>query len=627
MRLLRVSLFALALAGVCDCSYAVGQFAAGGAANSSAPKILKIDPPNWWARMPKPMLLIRGENLTSAKASLSDARLTIEKTKISENGHWVELWLDATPSTPETVTIRLRTASGAVSAPYRFEKRRAEDDGFAGFSSKGVMYLIMTDRFADGDTTNDGTPAEHAAELAKPRGWHGGDLRGIEQHIGYLKDLGVDAVWMTPVYQNHGPESYHGYGATDMYAVDEHYGTLEDLKRLSQALHQQKMKMVLDTVPNHIGPTHPWVTDEPEPDWFHGTSAHHSVAQGDFKPLTDPHAPWRDQHDVTQGWFANILPDMNQENPAVARYLIQNVMWWVEETGADGLRIDTFPYVGRKFWNDFHAELHALYPRLTSVGEVFNGDPTITSSFAGGVTRNGIDTGLDTPFDFPTYFAIRDTLLHDAPMSKLAEILRMDALYPHPERLVPFLGNHDTSRFLNDPAATPAKLELAFTLLATMRGMPELYSGDEIAMRGGDDPDNRRDFPGGFPGDGQANAFDPQTRSPEQKAMFDAVKRLLAIRRSQPSLMSGEEQVIHSDDNTLVYVRAIESSSGATDRVLVAVNKSKDAQKLAIDISGTWLEGADASSMLLGDSKSVTLSPGTLQVNLPAVSEVIATIN
>src|SRR5260370_20157325 len=229
----------------------------------------------------------------------------------------------------------------------------------------------------------------------------------------------------------------------------------------------------LDPVPNHIGPAHPRVRDSPDPTWFHGTLEHHTIAQGDFAPLTDRHAPWRDQRNVTEGWFANTLPDLNQEDPAVARYLTQNAVWWTEQAGLDGLRIDTFPYVGRPFWRSFHAQLHSLYPHLTTVGEVFNSDATVTSTFAGGVTRTRVDTGLHTPFRFPTYFALRDVFLKDAPMTKLADVLRLDNLYPHPERLVPFLGNHDTARFLNAPAITPRTLQLASPILPTIRAIPQ----------------------------------------------------------------------------------------------------------------------------------------------------------
>ena len=620
--------FAVLTVLLMNCLFAPAQQSSAAAAQSSlVPKILKIDPPNWWAQMPKPMLLIRGENLFSAQVRLSDSHLKIVSKKISDNGHWLELWLSESPAKVEAITITVKTTSGTTSAPYKFEARRASSDGFAGFSSADVMYLIMTDRFADGDLTNDGTPTAHSAELAKIRGWHGGDLRGISNHIDYLQDLGVNTVWITPVCQNHGDESYHGYGATDMYSVDEHYGSLQDYIDLANRLHASHMKLVLDTVPNHIGPNHLWVTDPPEPTWFHGTLAHHTEAQGDFKPLTDSHAPWRDQRNVTQGWFANTLPDLNQENPAVAQYLIQNAVWWIETAGLDGLRLDTFPYVGRSFWHDFHAELHGLYPKLTTVGEVFNPDATITSSFAGGVTRNGtVDTGLDTPFDFPTYFALRETLLKDAPMTKLADSLRLDALYPHPERLVPFMGNHDTARFLNGPEASPQKLQLAFTILTTMRGMPQIYSGDEIAMRGGEDPDNRQDFPGGFVDQHGPIAFSAGTRTPEQRATFDAVKKLLALRRSFTALQTGEEQVIHADADTLVYVRSLKRLSGSLERVVVAVNKGKEAKIILIDVLGTLLEDAAATSTLIGEQDTMMFASGKLVIHVGAESAYIAEV-
>ena len=587
---------------------------------AQAPKILKVDPPNWWPSMPAPMLLIQGDNLAGATFTFSDRSLRVSKKSISANGHYVELWLAASPVHAETVRIIVRTAAGQTSQFYIFAPRRNPSEGFAGFTSKDVMYLIMPDRFADGDPSNDGP--NHLAERTNPHGWHGGDLRGIIQHLDYLQQLGITTVWITPIDQNHEADSYHGYGTTDMYAVDEHFGTLDDLKALSAELHARHMKLVLDTVPNHVGPAHPWVTDSPDSAWFHGTLAHHTVAQGEFAPVTNPHAPWRDQHNVTEGWFADILPDLNQENPTVARYLVQNAIWWIEQAGIDGLRIDTFPYIARPFWHDFHAQLHSLYPHLTTVGEVFNGDPAITSTFAGGVTRTGMDTGLDTPFDFPTYFAIRDVFLKDAPMTKLAEVLRLDNLFPHPERLVPFLGNHDTSRFLNDPAATPQKLELAFALLTTMRGMPQIYSGDEVAMRGGDDPDNRRDFPGGF-GPSSPNAFTREGRTREQQDVFAALQRLLALRQKHPSLQTGDEQVIGADADGLFYVRTLITDS-TTEHILVALNKSKVARSVVIETDRTVLEGLQHASVLLGVPGALTIDRHTLTLHMePEAASII----
>lgn len=601
------------------------------AASAATPVVQSIDPPEWWANMPAAMLLIRGEHLQGASFSTSDPALQVTSTTISTNGHWAAVHLGASPASPENVTVTVSTAQGKASASYAFRERRAATDGMAGFSSKDVMYLIMTDRFADGDPSNDGP--RHADEAARPRGWHGGDLRGVTQHLDYLQSLGITTVWITPVYQNHNSDSYHGYGATDLYKVDEHLGSLEDMKQLARELHQRGMKLVLDTVPNHIGPNHPWVEDEPEPDWFHGTRKNHDTAIGDFKPLVDPHAAWRDQKDILEGWFANVLPDMNQENADVSQYLTQNAIWWIEETGADGLRIDTFPYVGRPFWHSFHAQLRALYPKLTSVGEIFNGDPVITSAFAGGVTRNDlngdVDTGLSTPFDFPTYFAIRNVILRGHPMTEMAEILRQDSLYPHPERLVPFLGNHDTTRFMGEPDATPAKLQLAFAMLLTMRGMPQIYSGDEIAMRGGGDPDNRHDFPGGFAG-ADHNVFIASQRRPDEQRTFDTVQNLLKLRARYTELNQGQEQILHADDNTLVYVRGEALNAGCTDsagRVLVAINKAGGPLSIALDTTQTSLEGCKAATNLSGMAKlsdrSLPAKTGSRILSVPPGASVL----
>jgi len=578
----------------------------GARAQSGRLTIDKVDPPNWWAAMPKPMLLVRGEGLREAKFSLSDGALQIEKVVPSENGHWAQLWLSASPSGAETVTLTAKAGGKKAEAPYRFEARRPASDGFAGFSSRDVMYLIMTDRFADGNPQNDGVDAksaasgaEAAAERAKARGWHGGDLKGIEQHLDYLQELGVTTVWTTPVYENREDTSYHGYGATDLYRVDEHYGTLEDLKALAAALHARGMKLVLDTVPNHVGPGSPWVTDEPAPDWFHGTAAHHLKAETDFQALINPHAPERDKVGTLDGWFADTLPDMNTESPAVAQYLRQNAVWWIEETGADGLRIDTFPYVNREFWHAFNGELKELFPHLTEVGEVFNGDPVITSSFAGGVTRAGVDTELYTPFDFPTYFALHDVFVKGAPMSELAKVLGEDALYPHPERLVPFLGNHDTERFAT-VAGSEGSLKLALAYVLTTRGMAQIYSGDEIAMQGGGDPENRHDFPGGFPGSAD-NAFLASGRTPVQQETFDWVAKLAALRRKHDALGCGAEQVLASNDDWMVTLRdagkAAEGTCGASgERVVVAIHRGGKAEiaapaTLDVQLGMTWMEG------------------------------------
>ena len=592
--------------------------------------------------MPKPMLLVQGTGLAGVSFSLSDAKLRIDKTVVSENGHWAQLWLSASPAKPETVTLRASLGAAHTELPYTFVARRTASGGFAGFSPRDVMYLIMTDRFADGDLSNDGPDAHNsadsaaaAAERAKPRGWHGGDLRGIAQHLDYLQELGVTAVWTTPVYRNHNePDSYHGYGATDLYSVDEHYGSLDDLKALAAALHSRGMKLVLDTVPNHVGPANPWVNDDPAPDWFHGTKAHHLNGETNFQALINPHAPERDKLGTLDGWFADALPDMNTESPAVAKYLRQNAEWWIEETGADALRIDTFPYVNREFWHDFNGELKQLYPRLTEVGEVFNPDPVIVSAFAGGVTRAGVDTGLTTPFDFPTYFALRDVLAKGAPMSRLAGTLAEDSLYPHPERLPIFFGNHDTTRWMDAVGGSDTQrelsLRLAFTYIMTTRGMPQIYSGDELAMHGGDDPDNRRDFPGGFPGDAN-DAFTAQHRTLEQQGTVKWVSGLAAIRHLHPALTCGAEQVLASSDDWLVYARDAGHALGGDcepgkDMVLIALHRGGNVASLTVPLRQTWMSacGSLRAEVAAGDS-SATITGGDLVLHVQPSGVFIAT--
>lgn len=592
--------------------------------HAQAPRIDKIDPPNWWIDMPAPMLLVKGEHLNGARFALG--RLPIERTVISENGHWAELWLSEDEATAGKVTLKVMTQQGSAEVPFSFDARRIATDGFAGFSSRDVMYLIMTDRFADGDHANDGPTAKDSAdstaakaERANPRGWHGGDLRGIIEHLDYLQALGITTVWITPVYQNHSPDAYHGYHATDMYAVDEHFGSLNDMKALSQALHARGMKLVLDTVPNHVGPRHPWVEDSPEPTWFHGTKTNHTAAIMDFQPLTNPYAPWRDKRDITEGWFVDALPDNNQNNPAVAKYLIQNAVWWTEETGLDGLRIDTFPYVGREFWNEFHTQLRALYPNLTTVGEISNPDPQIVSSFAGGVTRNGLDTGLWTPLDFPLHYAIRSAFTGNGSMQDLASVLRQDALYPHPERLVPFIDNHDLIRFASEPGASLQASKLAMAFLLTVRGMPHLYSGDEIYMEGYQDPDNRRDFPGGFPGE-KNNVFEASTRTPVQAEMFDWTSRLLALRRKMPALLTGEMQILYCSYDSIVYTR-----TAGEQRVLIAIHRGGEGAVLHVSTAETELEHHAASSLLFGAGTIRNEAQG-LAIELPPNGVLIASM-
>jgi neopullulanase len=618
-------------------------------AQSDKPIINKIDPPNWFTGLPTSLLLIHGEHLENTTFSIhaksGGAKARVTETTISPNGHWA--FVSFNPGTkPGSIELIATNPRGATTTPYTITARRSQSEQPKGFSSSDVMYLIMPDRFADADPTNDALPNfRDPDDRSNAHAYHGGDIRGIEAHLDYLQQLGVTTIWTTPLYDNSAEQSgnsYHGYSATDMYAVDPHLGTMADLQALVRAAHARGMKIVLDTVPNHVGRAHPWAQDMPTPDWFHGTPASHIKAQYDFMTIVDPNnTNIATRTAVLNGWFANVLPDMNQDSPLVAEYLTQNAVWWIETAGIDGLRLDTFPYVPRSFWHTYNGTLHQLYPQFTDVGEVFDGDPKVTSFFAGGRANQGsdgtVDTLLDTPFDYPMFFALRSALTRKKPMTAIADVLKQDALYPHPERLVTFFGNHDNKRFLSESGADPAALRLGFGLLATLRGMPQLYYGDEIAMTGGNDPDNRHDFPGGFSQDkpdqdksdqskeAKSDAFTQSGRTETEQSMESWVSSLLQLRAHTPALQTGQLAVLSADDHTLAFVRGADLSHGCAQqtRYLIAANSDTAPHDITIPLDAAPLTGCTRFSPALETTSEAHVSSDKLQIHLPAQQIVI----
>ncbi|HVO57566.1 MAG TPA: alpha-amylase family glycosyl hydrolase [Dongiaceae bacterium] len=587
-----------------------------------APVVTKIEPPNWWVGLtPDLMLLLSGHNLQANKVSCNLPEVTVLQTQASQGGEYLFVWLKFSNTLRfGTLVCHVTTQDGETRFELPMARREPTARRFRGLNSDDVLYLIMPDRFADGDPSNDEPrefPGSH--DRTKPRAWHGGDLRGIREHIPYFKELGVTSLWLTPVVKNGSAQDYHGYGAVDLYAVDPHLGTLDEYKDLAETLRAQGMKLFFDVVPNHVGPLHPWARKPPLPDWFHGTLQGHldsfspvqnsfygkpeakPPANDPFEALADPHATPAMRRNLTQGWFFGILPDLNTENPVVAKYLVQNAMWWTETAGLDGLRVDTFPYVGRPFWQLWHAGLRKAYPNLTTIGEVFHPDAMVTSFFAGGHTGwDGVDTGVSTVFDFPVFFALRDVLLRGAPAGRLADVLRQDALYPHPDWLVPFLANHDVPRLLSEPGASPETLLSAYGLVLTLRGIPQLYYGDEIGMTGGADPENRHDFPGGWTGDAH-NAFTPEGRTPEQERIFSSVHRLLQLRRQHAALRTGKLLHVFSDETCYAFVRQTDE-----ERLLIVFNNGAQPRTLKLAQANTPLADALRVNSLYGNATAET---------------------
>ncbi len=604
-------------------------------AADATPAVTKIEPPNWWVGLtPEVLVLLSGRELEATHVACNLPTLTVSRTQATAGGKYLFVWLKIGAGTKSgTAVCRITAPKGATSFELPLAARTPTLGRFQGLSPDDVMYLIMPDRFANGDPRND-QPAEAPGshDRAKPRAYHGGDLAGIKNHLAYMKELGVTTLWLTPIVKNGATQDYHGYGAVDLYAVDPHLGTVKDYQDLVAAAHQQHMKIFFDAVPNHVGPKHPWVANPPLPDWFHGTLQHHldsfspvkgtsygktgGQASGNdpFEALIDPHAPASMKKNLTEGWFFGVLPDMNTENPVVAQYLLQNSIWWAETSGLDGFRVDTFPYVGRKFWAEWHAGLRRIYPYLTTVGEVFHPDPSVTSFFVGGVKRyDGIDSGLSTVFDYPMYFTLRDVLLKDAPVGRIADVLRHDNLCVYPDMLVPFFANHDVPRFASAEGSSPEKIKLAFGLTLTLRGIPEIYYGDEIGMPGGGDPDNRRDFPGGWIGDAN-NAFTQAGRTREQQEMFSYVQALLRIRGEHSALRGGKLWHLASDESSYVFARESEE-----ERLVVAFNNSTQERNLHIPLSDTPAQSAAGISLLFGGAKA-ELGKYEMHLTMPAQS-------
>jgi neopullulanase len=603
--------------------------------SQTPPTVTKVEPPGWWIGLtPEVMLLLSGHNLQATQVSCNLPTLRVTHTQAAAGGDYLFVWLKIGADTRSgTAICRIATGTGEVSFELPLAARRPTAGKFQGLSQSDVLYLIMPDRFANGDPTND-QPADAPGswDRSKARAYHGGDLRGIREHLPYLKDLGVTTLWLTPILKNGAAQDYHGYGAVDLYAVDPHLGSLQDYQELVADAHRHGMKIFFDAVPNHTGPNHPWVKNPPLPDWFHGTAGQHTNSSSPLNPsfygmsgspqpghdpfetLADPHAPPSLSKNLTEGWFFGVLPDLNTENPLVAQYLSQNSIWWTETSGLDGFRLDTFPYVSRKFWAAWHTGLRHIYPNLATIGEVFHPDPSVTSFFVGGQKRfDNIDTGVTTIFDYPLYFTLRDVFLRGAPVGKITEVLRHDSLYVRPDSLITFFANHDVARFSSAPGSSVAKLELAFALTFTLRGIPQFYYGDEIGMPGGDDPDNRRDFPGGWTGD-PLNAFTAEGRKPDQQKLFAYVQTLLRLRREHPVLARGRLWNLATDESSLVFLRDSEE-----EKILVAFNNSTTARSLTVPVNDTPAEKTPGLTVLFGEARGVT-GNGEVKLTMPPQS-------
>lgn len=601
---------------------------------AQAPTVEKIEPPDWWASSTiNPVrILIRGKNLTGARITSANSGITPSNIETSSNGHYLFADLKIAENVKTgNYTLTITNSTGTTATTFGIFEPQPRLGNYNGFRPDDVIYFVFTDRFADGDTTNnDPAKSRGLYDRKKGRHYHGGDLQGIIDKFPYIKSLGATAIWTTPVYDNGDrpdtketypgmPETtgFHGYGAVDFYGVDEHLGNMAKLREFVRKAHAAGFVVLQDQVVNHTGPYHVWAEDPPTPYWFNGTVKDHVSNNWQKWTAMNPRATYQTQRRNIDGWFIDILPDLNQNNPEVEKYLIQNSLWWIAQVGFDSIRMDTLPHVPRSFWAKWGAAVHREFPKVNILGELFDSDPVLLSYFQKGKRgHDGIDPEIDTLYDFGLFYPIRNAFAKGGNIREVSQMFARDWIYPKPSVLVTFVGVHDMERFMNEKGASVEGLKLAQTMIMTSRGTPLLYYGDEIAMPGGPDPDNRRDFPGGFPGDAR-NAFTAQGRTAQENDVWNHLAKLGSLRQLHEPLRRGSSLDLVDEEQQFAFARLTDKAG-----VIVIFNNDTKPADVNFDISFISRQ-IDVNATLadtLGKLPDIKVNDGKVKVTLPARS-------
>lgn len=588
-------------------------------ATAKAQNFKHVEPSHWWSGMNKSTveIMFHGEDIGNLNVVSSE--LFIEQVVRTENDNFLFVTIDTKGHPPGNYDISFLKKS-KVKMTYQFElkERRQESKYRQGFNSSDVIYLLMPDRFANGDVSNDSDDSmEEKVNRDHKGGRHGGDIRGIINHLDYLNDLGVTSIWSTPLLaDNDSIYSYHTYAQSDLYKIDPRYGSNQEYKELSEEMHKRDMKLIMDYVTNHWGGSHWMMEDMPTYSWFHQFPGY---AQSNYRMTTqyDPYTSEIDQKYCEKGWFVSTMPDVNQSNPQALNYLIQNAIWWIEYANLDGLRVDTYSYNDKTGIAQWTKEIMDEYPNFNIVGEVWLHDQAQISYW-----QKDSEIGKLQSFN-SNCPSVMDFTLHDAVgtvfnetesnwfngMIKVYENFVNDFLYPEPNNLLVFLENHDTQRF-NEAYSDLADYKLGMTLINTVRGIPQLYYGSEVGMKGDKnlgDGDIRRDFPGGWEADDQ-NAFDANSRTEVQEKYHAFSKKLLNWRKSAEVIHSGKTTHFLPERNVYVYFRYNDS-----EKVMVVLNNSVEDQEIKLDrFSEMISDKTDGKCVLTG--KEIDLKAGTFKV-------------
>ena len=547
----------------------------------------RIEPTDWYVGLKNPsvQLMVYGPGIRDVAEVTTDyPGVRIDSLVRLDSPNYLLIYMNVRNAQPGTMTLSF----GKTKVPFELKAREKNGAERYGFTNADVLYMLMPDRFAQGANHNPQIKGMRAykEDRTKPSLRHGGDLNGIREHLDYFKELGVTALWLTPVLENDSPDqengfsTYHGYATTNYYRVDPRFGTNDDYKKLCDEAHAKGLKVVMDMIFNHSGFEHPWTHDMPSKDWLNinihneklemrnddiQTSAdsnglqgnqhssflipHSSFIQTSYKltPVIDPYASKIDLKETTEGWFVPSMPDLNQRNPHLMRYLIQNSIWWIETVGIDGIRMDTYPYAYAEAMAQWMKELDEEYPNFNTVGETWVTEPAYTAAWQKDSKLSDHNTYLKTVMDFSFFEKLSQAKNEETDgwwngLNRLYNSFVYDYLYPNPSNVMAFIENHDTDRFLGNGKDTLA-LKQALALLLIVNRTPQLYYGTEVLMNGTKnvtDGNVRKDYPGGFPGDTH-NCFTKEGRSKAEQAMFSWLSRLLHWRQSNETIIKGKQ--------------------------------------------------------------------------------------
>ena len=588
----------------------------------------RIEPPFWWTDLKNPSLeiLLYDQDIGGCDVSIkNDLGIKLKKVERVQNPNYLFLQMEIGPGAKAgTFTIELAKAGDTKTYSYELKKRNKNPNRIQGLSSSDFIYLLMPDRFANGDYSNDSVDGMTQTGINREKVFfrHGGDIQGVMNHLDYLKELGITTLWLNPVLENDQPyESYHGYAITDHYHIDRRLGSNEIYVQFVKKCHDLGLKVIMDIVPNHVGSEHWFIKDLPSEDWIHQWK--------DFtKPIyrssliMDPHAAKSDRQRLTDGWFDNHMPDLNQKNPHLANYLIQSYIWWLEYSGQDSYRVDTYFYSDPEFMSHFAGRLEEEYPQLGMFGETWVQATALQAFFT---QNNGLVEGYNAHLpgvtDFQMHFALEEALNQaqswNGGITKVYYTLAQDFLYEKPSRNVLFLDNHDTSRFLSTVGEDENKFKSGIAFLLTMRGIPSLYYGTELLFTGFSNPDGlvRQDFPGGWKSD-SVNKFKTSGRTVKEQAAFDYIKKLATYRKNTPALQVGKLTQFVPENGIYVFFRYDDETT-----VMVLMNTNNQAATISTKRFEERMLGFSKAKNVATDSVLTDLTEINIERNSTLVLE------